>query len=83
MDVIDLKGTLAVSDGFSPAGATLQVSVGGVVKSFTLDAEGKAKIGTDQTQVNATLTNAAVTIPPTRKSYSVMTSVEATRNTLT
>ena len=51
MDGIDLKGTLAVPDGFSPAGATLQVSVGGVVKSFTLDAKGKAKVGTDQAQV--------------------------------
>lgn len=51
MDVIDLKGTLAVPDGFSPAGATLQVSVGGVVKSFTLDTKGKAKVGTDQAQV--------------------------------
>ena len=51
MDGIDLKGTLAVPDGFSPAGATLQVSVGGVVKSFTLDTKGKAKVGTDQAQV--------------------------------
>ncbi len=92
-----MKGALAVPDGFSPAGATLQVSVGGVVKSFTLDAKGKAKVGTDQAQVfvkkkdvvlaqdarlnvkfakgsfaesfddeglvNATVTNAAVTIP--------------------
>lgn len=51
MDGIDLKGTLAVPDGFSPAGATLQVTIGGVARSFTLDTKGKAKVGTDQAQV--------------------------------
>lgn len=51
LDGIDLKGTLAVADGFTPAGATLQVTIGGVAKSFTLDTKGKAKVGTDQAQV--------------------------------
>jgi hypothetical protein len=40
-----------VPAGFSAAGATLEVSIGGVVKTFTLDAKGKAKVGTDQAQL--------------------------------
>ena len=47
-DSISLKGTLAVPAGFSAAGATIQASIGGVVKTFTLDAKGKAKVGGDQ-----------------------------------
>jgi hypothetical protein len=50
-DSIGLRGTLAVPAGFSAAGATLEVSIGGVVKTFTLDAKGKAKVGTDQAQL--------------------------------
>lgn len=52
MDSIGLSGTLAVPDGFSRGGATLEVSIGGIVKSFTLDAKGKAKVGTDQAQLS-------------------------------
>ena len=48
LDSISLKGTLAVPAGFSAAGATIQASIGGVVKTFTLDAKGKAKVGADQ-----------------------------------
>jgi hypothetical protein len=47
-DSIGLKGTLAVPDGFAVAGATLDVSIGGVVRTFTLDAKGKAEVGTDK-----------------------------------
>ena len=50
-DSIGLKGTLAVPAGFAVAGATLEVSIGGVVKTFTLDAKGKAKVGTDQAKL--------------------------------
>lgn len=51
LDNVGLKGTLAVPAGFAVAGATLEVSIGGVVKTFTLDAKGKAKVGTDQAQL--------------------------------
>lgn len=51
LDSIGLKGTLAVPAGFSAAGATLEVSIGGVVKTFTLDAKGKATVGTDKAQL--------------------------------
>jgi hypothetical protein len=50
-DSISLKGTLAVPAGFSAAGATLEVSIGGVVKTFTLDAKGKATVGTDKVKL--------------------------------
>ncbi len=52
LDNIGLKGTLAVPAGFAVAGATLEVSIGGVVKTFTLDAKGKAKVGTDQAKLS-------------------------------
>ena len=51
LDSIGLKGTLAVPAGFSAAGATLEVSIGGVVKTFTLDAKGKTTVGTDKAQL--------------------------------
>ncbi|MEO6027678.1 MAG: hypothetical protein ABIR79_12495 [Candidatus Binatia bacterium] len=51
LDSIGLKGTLAVPAGFSAGGATLEVSIGGVVKTFTLDAKGKATVGTDKAQL--------------------------------
>jgi hypothetical protein len=50
-DGIGLKGTLAVPAGFAVAGATLEVSIGGLVKAFTLDAKGKAKVGTDHAKL--------------------------------
>jgi hypothetical protein len=50
-DSITFRGTLAVPAGFSAAGATLEVSIGGVVKTFTLDAKGKAKVGNDRAQL--------------------------------
>lgn len=53
-DSIGLKGTLAVPDGFAVGGATLEVSIGGVVKTFTLDAKGKATVGTDQAKLTVT-----------------------------
>lgn len=51
VDSIALKGTLAVPADFAVAGATLEVSIGGVVKTFTLDAKGKAKVGDDKAQL--------------------------------
>lgn len=50
-DSIGLKGTLAVPADFAVAGATLEVSIGGVVKTFTLDAKGKAQVGDDKAQL--------------------------------
>jgi hypothetical protein len=51
-DVIALSGTLPVPDGFTAAGAQVVVDVGGVVKSFTLDAKGRAKVGSDEVSIS-------------------------------
>ncbi len=47
-DSIGLQGTLAVPDGFRVEGRKFVLDVGGVIKSFTLDAKGKAKAPGEQ-----------------------------------
>jgi len=51
LDSIQLKGTVEVAPDFDPAGATVVVDVGGVVKGFTLGDKGKVKVGTDSVQI--------------------------------
>jgi hypothetical protein len=46
-DAIGLSGLLLIPEGLSVAGQTVIVDVGGVVKTFTLDAKGKAKQSND------------------------------------
>ena len=46
-DSVSLAGALLVPAGFNVAGAPVTVDVGGVEKTFTLDAKGKAKVGND------------------------------------
>lgn len=50
-DTIVLKAALAVPDGFTAAGAHVLVDVGGVVKSFDLDTDGRAKADTAQVKL--------------------------------
>ncbi len=50
-DSIQLQGTLEVPSDFDPAGATVVVDVGGVIRSFTLDEKGKSKVDYDQAQI--------------------------------
>lgn len=59
-DTILLKATLAVPDGFTAAGAQLFIDVGGVVKSFDLDAAGKAKVDTDRVKLTVASTRGVV-----------------------
>ncbi|MFN8642288.1 MAG: hypothetical protein U0802_11770 [Candidatus Binatia bacterium] len=47
-DAIKLTGTLPIPNGFPVDGARVVVDVGGVIKSFTLDAKGKAAVGDDK-----------------------------------
>ena len=46
-DAIHLTGAVAVPAGFTPTGAIVIVDIGGVVRTFTLDKNGKAKLGSD------------------------------------
>jgi len=46
-DVIKLNGLISVPKGFNLAGNTLALDVGGVKQTFTLDAKGKSKVGSD------------------------------------
>lgn len=46
-DQIKLKGILPVPDGFSPAGKTVVIFVGGVVKTLILDEKGASPKGSD------------------------------------
>ena len=50
-DSIVLEGSLNVPAGFVVNGAALIANIGGISKGFTLDAKGKAKVGTDQVQL--------------------------------
>lgn len=47
-DSIQLQALVDVPVGFDPTGVKVVVDVGGVIRSFDLDAKGKAKIGNDQ-----------------------------------
>lgn len=47
-DSVTFAGTLPIPDGFDPTGKTVGVDVGGVVRSFVLDAKGKAQTATDK-----------------------------------
>jgi hypothetical protein len=49
-----------VPAGFSAAGATIEVSIGGVVRTFTLGAKGKATIGSDQVALTVKATKGVV-----------------------
>lgn len=51
-DSVSLSGALAVPAGFNVSGATVLVNVGGVEKTFTLDAKGKAKVGNDSFSIS-------------------------------
>jgi len=46
-DGIALSGVLPIPAGFVFAGQKIGIEVGGVVRSFTLNAKGKAKVGTN------------------------------------
>jgi hypothetical protein len=50
-DGVVLQGTLPVPAGFRPEGLVMVVDVGGVVRSFTLDAKGKGVSELDRTQL--------------------------------
>ena len=50
-DAIALSGLLLIPDGFTVAGQTVIVNIGGVVKAFTLDAKGKSPKGNDSLAV--------------------------------
>ncbi|HEV7734151.1 MAG TPA: hypothetical protein VGR62_18410 [Candidatus Binatia bacterium] len=47
-DSVTLTGTLPIPDGFDPTAKVLGLDIGGVVRSFTLDAKGKAQTATDK-----------------------------------
>lgn len=51
-DKIILNGTIPVPDGYSAAGRSVSVDVGGVVATFTLDAKGKSKIDASSIKLN-------------------------------
>lgn len=46
-DGVSLMGTLPVPQGYDPSGEEVVVDVGGVERTFTLDAKGRAKSGLD------------------------------------
>ena len=46
MHSLNLSGDISLPAGFSPAGQTLSISVGGYAAAFTLDSTGRAKDGT-------------------------------------
>jgi predicted esterase len=46
-DELQVSGTVQLPAGYNPAGAGVTVDVGGVTKTFVLDAKGKAKSGSD------------------------------------
>jgi hypothetical protein len=50
-DSITLTALLALDPAFDPTGQSVAVGVGGVLRTFTLDAKGKSKVGYDQVQV--------------------------------
>lgn len=50
-DGVVLQGTLPVPAGFQPEGRVVVVDVGGVVRSFTLDAKGKGVADPDRAQL--------------------------------
>ena len=50
-DAIGMSGLLLIPDGFTVAGQTVIVDIGGVVKSFTLDPKGKSPKGNDSIAV--------------------------------
>jgi hypothetical protein len=47
-DRMTWRGSVPVAAGFSPAGQTVQVDLGGVQRTFTLDARGRARSGPDR-----------------------------------
>ncbi len=59
-DSIRFGGKIPIPAGFSPAGKRVLIDVGGVFKSFTLDAKGRAKRGSDMLQVKITAKKGAV-----------------------
>lgn len=60
-DSVSLKGGIRIPQGFSAAGKTARFDVDGVVKSFTLNAKGSAKAGTDSFKLKIKSTNGVVT----------------------
>lgn len=52
-DTIAVSGQFPLADGTSLSGKVLRIDVGGVVKTFTLDAKGKSPKGNDTASVTA------------------------------
>jgi ELWxxDGT repeat protein len=50
-DSASVAGTLALADGFNFSGQTITFDIGGVLKTFTLDAKGKAKASNDSVSI--------------------------------
>lgn len=50
-DTALVTGALALASGFEPAGATLALDLGGVVRTFTLDSRGRGRSGADRVRL--------------------------------
>ena len=59
-DSISFEGSLSIPDNFVVNAAVIDVNIGGITKSFTLDSRGKARNGNDQVQLTVKTTHGVV-----------------------
>ncbi|HEV7734150.1 MAG TPA: hypothetical protein VGR62_18405 [Candidatus Binatia bacterium] len=74
-DSASFTAAIPVPAGFDPTGRSLSIDVGGIVRSFTLDAKGKAKTATEQ--VTLKLRRVGGTVP----AQDALLSFKATKGT--
>ena len=60
-DTIALSGLISITGGFTPAGKSMLVDVGGVIRNFTLDSKGNSKIAGDAIKLAVQRLKGAVT----------------------
>lgn len=59
-DSVSFEGSLSIPENFVVEGATLNANIGGVIKTFTLDARGKGRSNNDQAQLTVKTSHGAV-----------------------